>query len=139
MGALLNCGAKIIGNAEAIKITYGDGTMLAQFTPGPLDSNIYGLGSVVNDELEIRNSFMFIFIFILVIGNCLVYVDNQLEYYSRQANICNEGQDNIIKKVKDVFMHAQWCHTQQFVFSYKYINLYKKSVSYLHEHLMYFI
>ena len=32
MGALLNHGTKVIGNAEAIKITYGDGTMLAQFT-----------------------------------------------------------------------------------------------------------
>ena len=28
MGALLNHGAKVIGNAEAIKITYGNGTML---------------------------------------------------------------------------------------------------------------
>ena len=29
MGALMNCGAKVIGDAEAIKVTYGDGTMLA--------------------------------------------------------------------------------------------------------------
>ena len=28
MGALMNCGAKVIGNADAIKITYGDGIML---------------------------------------------------------------------------------------------------------------
>ena len=28
MGALMNCSAKVIGDAEAIKVTYGDGTML---------------------------------------------------------------------------------------------------------------
>ena len=29
MGALMNCSAKVLGDAEAIKVTYGDGTMLA--------------------------------------------------------------------------------------------------------------
>ena len=29
VGALMNCSTKVIGNAEAIKLTYGDGTMLA--------------------------------------------------------------------------------------------------------------
>ena len=43
MGALLNRSTKVIGNAEAIKITYGDGTILAWFTPGPLGPNIYVL------------------------------------------------------------------------------------------------
>ena len=33
MGTLMNHGAKVISDAEAIKVTYGDSTMLAQFTP----------------------------------------------------------------------------------------------------------
>ena len=41
MDALMNHGTKVIGNAEAIKVTYGDGAMLVQFTPGPLGPNMY--------------------------------------------------------------------------------------------------
>ena len=33
MGALMNCSAKVIGNAKAIKVTYGDGTMCYNFFP----------------------------------------------------------------------------------------------------------
>ena len=54
MGALLNCSAKVIGNAEAIKITYGNGTMLAQFNPGPLGPNMYVMWQLPFDKSTLK-------------------------------------------------------------------------------------
>ena len=54
MGALMNCGAKVIGNAEAIKVTYGDDTILAWFTPRPLGPNMYVLQQLPFDKSALK-------------------------------------------------------------------------------------
>ena len=54
MGALMNHSAKVIGYAEAIKVTYGDSTMLVQFTPGPLGPNIYVMRQLPFDKSALK-------------------------------------------------------------------------------------
>ena len=54
MGALMNHSAKVIGDAEAINVTYGDGTMLVQFTPGPLGPNMYIMQQLPFDKSALK-------------------------------------------------------------------------------------
>ena len=46
LGQLLNHGAKVQGDMHQINVLYGDGILLAPFTPGHLDSNMYTLESL---------------------------------------------------------------------------------------------
>ena len=46
LGQLLNHGAKFQGDMHQINVLYGDGILLAPFTPGYLGSNMYTLGSL---------------------------------------------------------------------------------------------
>ena len=45
LGLLLNHGAKVQGDMNQINVLYGDGILLAPFTPGHLGSNMYTLES----------------------------------------------------------------------------------------------
>ena len=45
LGQLLNHGAKVQGDMDQINVLYGDGILLAPFTPGCLGSNMYTLES----------------------------------------------------------------------------------------------
>ena len=46
LGQLLNHGAKVQGDMHQINVLYGDGILLAPFTPGRLGSNMYTLESL---------------------------------------------------------------------------------------------
>ena len=46
LGQLLNHGAKVQGDMHQINMLYGDGILLAPFTPGCLGSNMYTLESL---------------------------------------------------------------------------------------------
>ena len=41
LGQLLACGAKVHGDDRQITVTYGDGTILAPFTPGRVGHGLY--------------------------------------------------------------------------------------------------